>query len=60
MKLIPTKKQWKGWTLPSKLTAIGTLLSAIALLPAAKPVCNSQDWRNTCPGKNGNCATTYK
>lgn len=27
--LIPTKKQWKNWSLPSKLTALGTLLAII-------------------------------
>ena len=31
MKLIPTKKQWKGWNLPSKLTAIGAYLAIITL-----------------------------
>jgi hypothetical protein len=29
--LWPTKKQWDLWSLPSKLTAIGTLLGLLAL-----------------------------
>lgn len=29
MKLYPSKKQWKGWNLPSKLTAIGAYLAII-------------------------------
>lgn len=32
MGFIPTKKQWINWSLPSKLTAIGTLLGIISLL----------------------------
>jgi len=32
MKLIPTRTQWKDWTLPSKLTAIGTLVGIIGVL----------------------------
>ena len=27
--LIPTKAQWRSWSLPSKLTAIGTLISIL-------------------------------
>ena len=30
--LIPSKNQWKRWSLPSKLTAIGTLLAVISFL----------------------------
>lgn len=29
--LIPTRQQWKRWSLPSKLTAIGTLIGVISL-----------------------------
>ena len=29
--MIPTRRQWKGWSLPSKLTAIGTLVGLISL-----------------------------
>ena len=32
MKLIPTRQQWRNWTLPSKLTAIGAYLGAIAIV----------------------------
>jgi hypothetical protein len=32
MGLIPSKNQWDRWSLPSKLTAIGTLLGLISLL----------------------------
>ncbi len=28
--MIPTKKQWKSWSLPSKLTAIGTLVGILS------------------------------
>ena len=31
-KLIPSKKQWSNWSLPSKLTAIGCLLGVFSLL----------------------------
>ena len=31
MKLWPTEKQWQGWSLPSKLTAIGALLAVMSL-----------------------------
>ena len=31
MSLWPSKKQWKMWTLPSKLTAIGTLVGIVAI-----------------------------
>lgn len=31
MSYVPTGQQWRGWSLPSKLTAIGTLASMIAL-----------------------------
>ncbi len=30
--MIPQKKQWKKWSLPSKLTAIGTFIGLIALI----------------------------
>ena len=30
MSLIPTKKQWQAWSLPSKLGAIGTLVTILA------------------------------
>ncbi|HCG8623833.1 TPA: hypothetical protein NJ576_004596 [Vibrio parahaemolyticus] len=29
--LIPSKKQWKAWSLPSKLTAIGTFAGVLSL-----------------------------
>lgn len=32
MELIPTRKQWKKWSLPSKLTAIGAYVGIIALV----------------------------
>lgn len=32
MNLIPKKKQWKGWTTPSKLTAIGVLIGIIGII----------------------------
>lgn len=31
MSLIPEKAQWKSWSLPSKLTAIGTLIGVLSL-----------------------------
>ncbi|WP_417238013.1 hypothetical protein [Bizionia sp.] len=34
LKIFPNKNQWKGWTLPSKLGAIGTYL-AVLLAPLA-------------------------
>jgi len=33
----PSKKQWKKWTLPSKLTAIGTLIGIISLFITVTP-----------------------
>lgn len=30
--MIPTKKQWRGWSLPSKLTAVGAYVGIIALV----------------------------
>ncbi len=30
MRIFPTTKQWKSWTLPSKLTAIGTYITVIS------------------------------
>ncbi len=30
--LLPTREQWKEWSLPSKLTAVGTLIGAVALV----------------------------
>lgn len=32
MRLWPTRNQWNGWSLPSKLTALGALLALISLL----------------------------
>lgn len=32
MKLIPTKTQWNGWTLPSKATYIGCVIGIISLI----------------------------
>ena len=32
--MLPTRKQWREWSLPSRLTAIGTLLSALGLFLA--------------------------
>lgn len=29
--MVTSKKQWRNWSLPSKLTAIGSVLSAISL-----------------------------
>jgi hypothetical protein len=29
--LIPTRSQWQRWSLPSKLTAIGTLVGSLGL-----------------------------
>ena len=34
MNLWPSKKQWNDWSLPSKLTAIGVLISVAAILLA--------------------------
>lgn len=34
MFLLPSKKQWKSWSLPSKLTAVGTLCGVIGLVMA--------------------------
>jgi len=31
MSLLPSASQWKGWSLPSKLTAVGTLIGALSL-----------------------------
>lgn len=39
-KLIPSWSQWKGWSLPSKLTAIGTLLGLIGILLSLTPLPN--------------------
>ncbi len=65
--LIPTKKQWKSWSLPSKLTAIGTfagliglVLTIIAMLPkssndlaSATIVNTSSNWKsNTLSAKD--------
>lgn len=30
MRIIPTKNQWKNWSLPSKLTAIGTYVGLLS------------------------------
>lgn len=30
--LVPTRKQWKAWSLPSKLTAIGTLIAVLSFV----------------------------
>ena len=32
MRLLPTKRQWKNWSLPSKLTAIGAYAGILALV----------------------------
>ena len=32
--LIPTREQWRGWSLPSKLTCIGAYLAALGILVA--------------------------
>lgn len=32
MKLFPSTKQWKGWSFPSKLTAVGTYLGVITFI----------------------------
>ncbi len=32
MGMIPSKRQWKAWSLPSKLTAIGALVGMLALI----------------------------
>lgn len=34
MRLWPTRRQWRSWSLPSKLTAIGTLMGIIGILVA--------------------------
>jgi len=34
MRLIPTREQWRNWSMPSKLTAVGTLLALIAIAVA--------------------------
>lgn len=34
MKLIPTKNQWKGWTLPSKASYAGLIVGIVSLLAA--------------------------
>ena len=31
MNLLPSRSQWRSWSLPSKLTAVGTLLAIISL-----------------------------
>jgi hypothetical protein len=31
-KLLPTKKQWEKWTLPSKLTAVGAYIAVISIV----------------------------
>lgn len=35
MQLLPTKVQWNRWSLPSKLTAIGTILGLLSIILAA-------------------------
>lgn len=34
MNLWPTRRQWRGWSLPAKLTAVGALIGAISVLLA--------------------------
>ncbi len=43
MKLIPTKKQWKNWSLPSKLTTIGALAGILSLMTSLFPQSNIKD-----------------
>jgi hypothetical protein len=38
MSLIPTKSQWKGWTLPSKASYIGCVIGILALVGGVLPV----------------------
>lgn len=38
MGLLPTSKQWKSWSLPSRLTAIGTGLGAVGIALSLLPV----------------------
>lgn len=37
-KLLPTKRQWNNWSLPSKLAAIGVLLSLIGISVSLAPI----------------------
>lgn len=32
MRILPSKRQWRNWSLPSKLTAIGTALAVISII----------------------------
>lgn len=32
MKLLPTKAQWKKWSLPSKMTAVGLYITIVPLI----------------------------
>lgn len=43
MRLWPTKTQWSRWTLPSKLTAIGTLVGIASLIVAVLQLWPSSD-----------------
>ena len=37
VKLIPTKEQWRSWSLPSKYAAIGLVLGVVSIALAAWP-----------------------
>ena len=43
MRLIPTREQWAKWSLPSKLTAIGTLLGLLSIILTLIPFNKSEE-----------------
>ncbi len=40
--MIPTKAQWRKWSLPSKYSAIGIFIGIISLIPLLPPILNNQ------------------
>ena len=51
MKLIPTKKQFSGWTLPSKITYLGFILAIIAIILTLILYCLSSKYGATKSGQ---------
>jgi hypothetical protein len=57
LRVIPTRAQWSGWSLPSKLTCIGTYAGVLSIILAIVfslwPVSSTRSSATKTPAKGG-------
>ena len=57
MSLIPTRHQWRRWSTPSKLTAVGVCVSILSLLLAVTVLLSPWSFRSTPSAEQLDCSS---